>query len=123
MKLNALLGFFCLLLGACSGNGLAAVKPSVDVEIVNQSARDLQNAGARFGEHACEWGFVGKTFTKIYLFYPHPITAHAELQWDEPSGRRVEKLDLSKIYSRGKSGRLTFTVHDDRVEVNFREKS
>ena len=65
MKLNALLGFFCLLLGACSGNGFAAVKPDVDVEIVNQSARDLQNAGARFGEHACEWGFVGKTFTKF----------------------------------------------------------
>lgn len=43
--------------------------------------------------------------------------------WDEPGGHRVEKLDLRKIYPPGKSGRLTFTVHDDRVEAIFREKS
>ena len=121
MKRNTLIGLFCLLLGACSGIGLAAVKPVIEVEIVNQSSRDLQNAEARFGEHACKWGFVGMKFTKSYLFYPHRITGQATLQWDGPAGVRVEKLDLSKIYAPGKSGRLTFTVHDKRVEVSFVE--
>jgi len=123
MKLNALLGIYCLLLGSCSGGGLSVLKPAVDVEIVNQSTRDLQNAGVRFGEHTCEWGVVGQKMTKIYMLYPHPIPTHAELQWEEPKGRRVEKLDLSNVYRRGESGRLTFNVYDDRVEVSFRAET
>lgn len=90
--------------------------------MVNQSARDLENAEARFGDHVCKWGSVVKTASKSYMYYPHPITAQMELHWDA-AGHRVEKIDLSKIYPRGKSGRLTFTVYDDRVEVNFREKN
>jgi len=124
MKLSAMfVGLLCLLLVGCGSGVLAAVKPEVDVEIVNKSSHDLENAKARFGDHACDWGWVIKTATKGYGFYPHPITARAELHWDESGGHRVEKLDLSKIYLPGKSGRLTFTVYDGRVEVTFREKS
>lgn len=93
----------------------------MEVEIVNQSSHDLQNTLARFGGYDCEWGYVGKTFTKSYMFYPHPITAQAELQWDEEGKHCVEKIDLSKIHPAGKSGRLTFTVYYGRVEVSFRE--
>jgi len=124
MNLRALFaGLLCLLLAGCGSRGLAAVKPEVDVEIINKSSRDLENAKARFGDYACEWGWVIKTATKGYGFYPHPITAQTELDWDEGGKHRVEKLDLSKIYPPGKSGRLTFTVYDGRVEVSFREKT
>lgn len=124
MKLNLLLaGLLCCLLAACGSSGLAAMKSEVDVEIINRSSRDLQDAFARFGDNDCKWGYVGRTFTAGYGFYPHPITAQTELQWDEEGKHRMEKLDLSKIYPAGKSGRLTFTVYDGRVEVSFREKS
>jgi hypothetical protein len=124
MKLDALFaGLLYLLLVGCSSNGLAIVKPEVDVEIINRSSRDLENAKAQFGDHACEWGWVIKTATKGYGFYPHPITAEAELHWDEEGKHRVQKLDLRKIYLPGRSGRLTFMVYDDRVEVNFRENA
>ncbi len=97
--------------------------PKMEVEIDNQSSRDLQNAVARFGKYDCEWGYVGKTFSKSYLFYPYPITPKAELHWEENGKHRVEKLDLSQICPPGKSGRLTFTVRDRGVEVSFRESS
>jgi hypothetical protein len=80
------------------------------------------NALARFGDYDCEWGNVGRTFSKSYLSFPHPITPDTELHWDEDGKHRMEKLDLRKIYPPGKSGRLTFTVYDGRVEVSFREK-
>lgn len=123
MIANFLLGLLCIFLGACTGSGAIAMKPSVDVEFVNRSTRDLRNAAVHFGEHVCEWGFVGKTNTKAYLFYPHPITAKADLHWDEEGKHRVEHLDLSKTYPPGGSGRLTFTVHDGRVEATFTPRS
>jgi hypothetical protein len=95
----------------------------MEVEIDNQSSRALENTQARFGDNVCKWGHVGKKYSASYMFYPHPITAKTELHWDENGKHRVEKLDLSNIYSAGKSGRLTFTVYDGHVEVSFREKS
>ncbi len=117
-----LLGLFCVLLTGCGSSGLVAVSPRMEVEIVNQSSRDLENTGARFGSQVCEWGWVVRAATKSYLFYPHPITPQAELQWDEAGKHRVTALDLSKVYVPGKSGRLTFTVRDDGVVVSFRER-
>jgi hypothetical protein len=117
------LGFLCVQLASCGSSPLTLTKPEIDVEVINQYSRDLENTTARFGPQNCEWGSVGKTFAKIHLFYPHPITPEAELSWDEPGGHRVEKIDLRKFYSAGKSGRLTFTVFDDRVDVSFRDRS
>lgn len=124
MKLCRVLPWLlCALLAACGGDGLAAMKPEVDLEIVNQSSCNVENARARFGENVCAWGRLVSGATKIYLYFPHAITAEAELHWDEPGGHRAEKIDLGKIYPRGKSGRLTFTLRDDRVETGFCEKS
>ncbi len=121
MKLtHVLFGLFCILLAGCGTNRLAAMKPDVDVEIINHSSHKLENAQARFGEYVCEWGWVVKRAG--YGFYPHPITAQTELSWDEDGKHRVEKFDLSKIYKPGKAGRLTFTVYDGRAEVGFREE-
>jgi len=111
---------FCTLLDGCAGSGLAAMKPEVDVEIVNKSSCNLGNAKAYFGDYVCEWGSVIVSTRKGFGFYPHPITPQTELHWDEAGGHRVEKIDLSKIYPPGKSGRLTFTVYDGRVEATFR---
>lgn len=123
MKLYSLIsGILPLFFASCGSSGLTMMKPEIDVEIVNKSSRDLENAKARFGDHTCGWGWVIKSATKGYGFYPHPITAETGLSWDEPGGHRVEKLDLRKIYPPGKSGRLTFTVYDGRAEVSFREK-
>ncbi len=115
-------GLFLVLLAACGNGELSAMRPVVEVEMVNQSSHDLENAEARFGEHICKWGWVVKAASKSYMHYPHPITPEALLHWDERQGRRLERIDLSKTYPRGKSGRLTFTVYDDRVVTSFREK-
>ncbi|MCF7689607.1 MAG: hypothetical protein K9M98_12600 [Cephaloticoccus sp.] len=120
--LGLLAGFLCSLLSGCGGSGLVAMNPDIDIELINKSSKDLRNAEVHFGEKTCEWGNVGRTFTAIYLFYPHPITLHTELSWDEGGKHRAKKVDLSKIYPPGKSGQLTFTVYDDRVEVTFREQ-
>jgi hypothetical protein len=123
MKLTPLMiGCFVVLLAACGCNGLAATGPVVEVEMYNQSSRDLENAEARFGEHICRWGWVVKTSSKSYMDYPHPVTPKVELHWDAEGTHRVEMLDLSKIYPRGKSGRLRFIVDNDRVSVIFHEK-
>jgi hypothetical protein len=113
-------GLYCVLLADCQSNGIASVKPQIEVEIVNQSSNKLQNALAIFGDYECKWGNVGKSAS--YLFYPHPITATAEVHWDRDGKHHVEKLSLAKIYSKGKSGRLTFTIFDDRAEARFAEK-
>ena len=115
------ISLICGLLAACGNGGLAAVKPEIDVEIVNHSSRDLQNSEVRFGEHICGWGNTGRTFSKIYLFYPYPITFSTEISWDEEGRNRKEKLDLSKIYIPGEAGRLTFTIYDDHVEAGFKQ--
>ncbi len=123
MKLaNSVPWLLCALLAACGSSGLSAV-PKMEVEIVNQSSHDLENTRGRFGNYFCAWGRLMKTATASYLSYPHPITPETELHWDVDGKHRVEKLDLRKIYPPGKSGRLTFTVYDGRVEVSFREKS
>ena len=111
----------CALLTACGSSGLATVQPKLEIELINQSSHALENTQARFGNNTCKWGHVGKTFSASYMFLPYPITAETELHWDEEGKHRVEKLDLRKVYSPGKSGRLTFTVYDERVEVSFRE--
>jgi len=103
-----LVGMFCVLLAASSSNGLAVMKPDVDVEIVNHSMRRLENAQARFGEHICKWGWVIKRAG--YGFYPHRITENAELSWDDEGKHKVENIDLRTIYPPGRSGRLTFTA-------------
>jgi len=123
MKLLGLLsGFVFVFLYGCNGSGSSVIKTDIEVEIFNQSTIDMENAHVVFGKYICKWGWVSKSTSKGYMFYPHPITADAELHWDEVSGHRMEKIDLRKIYLPGKSGRLTFTVYDDRVEVAFREK-
>ena len=124
MKLNNLCaGLLCLLLVGCGNSGLVAGTTDVDVEIVNRSSHNLENTQVRFAGKVCAWGRLMKTATAIYLFFPNPITPQAEVEWDEPTGHRAEKLDLRKIYPLGKSGRLTFTVFDGRVDVGFRERT
>jgi hypothetical protein len=99
------------------------MKPDVGVEVINHSSYLLENALVRFGDYACEWGYVAKDSEAWYGFYPHPITADVELRWDEAGKHRVVKLDLRKIYSTGESERLTFVVSDERVDASFKEGS
>jgi hypothetical protein len=122
MKFAYLLGGFLVALLTGCGTG-ALFSRQVDIGIVNESSKDLGNTVVRFGANECSLGFVAKTASKVFLFYPEPITAKAELRCATVSGPRVEAVDLSKVYSSGKSGRLTFTVYDDRVEVIFNERS
>jgi hypothetical protein len=115
--------FYLIFIGMLFVAGCAAMesRPQVDVEIINKSSHDLENAQAVFGDFACKWGWVVKTTTAVYAFYPHPITASAELQWDEDGKHHVEKLDLRDCYKPGDAGRLTFTVLDGRTEVRFQK--
>jgi hypothetical protein len=111
---------FCIGVGSCAQ---VSNLPQLELEVSNSGSRSVQNTFAKFGDNLCSWGWVSAGATKSYLHFPHPITPDAEMHWDEEGKHRVEKLDLRKIYPPGKSGRLTFTVHDDRVEVTFREKT
>ncbi len=109
-----------LLLWAMGCQSIAS-KPEVNVSVENKSSRDIENVRARFGEYACSWGNVGRTFKAIYGLYPHPITAETELHWEVDGQSKIQKLDLREVYPPGKSGRLSFTVYDDSAEVSFRD--
>ena len=122
MNLPRLLNYgLCILLLFGTGCESIAMQPEVDVSVENKSSLDIANVRARFGDYACSWGNVGRTFKAIYGQYPHPITVETELHWDVDGQHKVQKFDLRKAYLPGKSGRLSFTVYDDRAEVSFRE--
>lgn len=93
--------------------------PRMDVTIVNRSSNLLENALARFGEYNCGFGYVIVSGSKGWVGFSHPITARAQLQWDENGHHHVERVGLEKIYPPGAEGRLTFTVYDGRVEAAF----
>jgi hypothetical protein len=114
---------FAMSVLLCIGCATLAVRPDVDVEVVNSSSRDLSNAEVHFGEHICGWGSVIRGASKGYGFYPHPITADAVLRWwEEGRGQRSENLDLRTVYSRGAAGRLTFTISDSGVKASYRKE-
>lgn len=96
--------------------------PWRDVEIENQSSKDIDQARVRFGEYECSGGFVGKTFSKTHMNYPHPITEEAEVHWVVDGKPKQEKLDLRSIVPKGKPGTLIFTIHDERVTARFTER-
>jgi hypothetical protein len=121
MNHSLLSGVLCAFLLTNVSCQVMATRAVVDVSIENKSDRDIHNARARFGDFACSWGIVSSGAKKIYGNYPHPINVDAELHWEVDGQHKVQKLDLRRIYTRGKSGRLSFTIHDDRAEVSFRE--
>lgn len=121
MKQWVLFGVLCALLFITLSCQAMAMRPDVDVSVENKSSRDIENVRARFGEYACSWGKVGRTFKAIYGLFPHPITPDTELHWDVDGQHKVKVFELRKTYPLGKSGRLSFTIYDDRAEVHFRE--
>lgn len=125
MNIRTFAAFACtafLLLTGCSVSGLVGVKPDVDVEIYNLTSRNLMNAEVRFEKYACQWGTVAAHTSASYLFFPHLITSKSELHWDLNGEHFVETLDLTKVYRPRSSGRLIFTIHDEKADVSFKEK-
>jgi hypothetical protein len=112
----------CCLLASCLGSRGASSKPDVDIQIINMSSVDIENAGAQMGAHQCKWGWVVKGGSKSYLSFPHAIGLEVTLTWDEQSRHRTEKMDLKKVYREGTSGRLIFTIYDERVAAEFHLK-
>lgn len=121
MKFSLLFVVLCALLFTAASCQVAGVRPELDVSVENKSSRDVEHVRAKFGDYACSWGNVGRTFKAIYGQFSHPITSQAELQWDVDGKRRTQKFELGGIYPSGKSGRLSFIIHDDHAEVTFRE--
>lgn len=121
MNHSLVTGVLCAFLFTSVSCQAIAMRAHVDVSIENKSSRGIQNARARFGEFACTWGLVSSGAKKIYGDYPHPITAETVLHWEFNGEPKSQKFDLQKIYSPGKSGRLSFTIYEDRAEVSFRE--
>jgi hypothetical protein len=110
---------FSLLIAGCIGTGSEGTA-EVEVEIVNRSPVDLGNAYAMFGEHKCSWGWVVSGSSKSYMAFPHPIGSGAELTWEIHGVQRAVRLDLKDEYVPGASGRLTFIVSSETVDVSFR---
>ncbi len=123
MKRPFLCCLLCTLLFASMGCQVMVMHIEVDVSVENRSSRDIENARARFGGFACSWGLLSSGAKKIHGQYPHPITAEAELHWEVNGQHKSRKFDLRELYSPGRSGRLAFTIYDDRAEVSFRELS
>jgi hypothetical protein len=106
-----------LLLTLCRVTASAAA--NLEMEIVNKGSTSLNEVEVHVGKYACRWGLVVKNGRKSYLYFPHPITPTAEFHCDTDGKHRVHPLDLKTIYRNAKSGKLNFTVYDDRVEVAF----
>jgi hypothetical protein len=122
MKIRILQIVLCAFLAGLTACSTMSAEPKIDVAIENKSSKDVDNTRARFGQYECSWGFLSVDAKAINGQYPHPITAETELHWDMAGQQKEQKFDLSKVYPKGKSGRLTFTVFDDRAEVAFREE-
>ena len=110
--------FACLI--ACS---TMMAQPEIDLRIENKSSKDVEHTRARLGKYESSWGHVSVAANATNGLYPHPITAETELHWDVLGQHKEQQFDLKKIYPKGKSGRLTFTIFDDRAEVSFREET
>jgi hypothetical protein len=106
----------------CVRGSMAAAAFNLEVEIVNRSASTLTDTQIHFGKDRCEWGVVVKNGRKVYGSYQDPIPSRAEFHCEVNGQHRVEYLDLKNVYPSRRSGRLTFTVYDDRVEPSFLER-
>jgi len=115
-----ILALFFVPLAAC---GMALRRPAVELMIVNNSVYVLKEARVYLGGNVCGWGTVIPGGTKGYLHYPHPITPDAEMRWEGDGGPHIRKIDLKKIYPKGKSGQLVFVVFEKHIEVKFIEAS
>lgn len=94
-------------------------RPRVDIAFVNHSSADLEAVSARFGQHECGVGLLGRTFLKGFGDFGHPITNDVEVRWEVNRTLKVERLDLRKVYPPGRAGRLTFTITDKGVSASF----
>jgi len=98
----------------------------IDVELKNSSSNDVEDGEIYFGKHFV-FGphcFVGKSYSKTYLGYPYADGSSAEVEWTTKGIKHEKTVDLEKVLPEKKSGQLTFTIFDDRVEVSFKpEKS
>ena len=113
----------CLVFGialiGCTTHGLAALRPDVDVAILNRTSKPLEKAAVHFGKNYCAWGWVAVGGNAVYLLYPYPITENASLEWIHGDLKKSRQIDLKGIYPKGKNGRINFVVEDSTVTAVF----
>ena len=109
-----------LSMGCMTGS---IARPRVDIAFVNQSSTDLEAVSARFGQHECGVGLLGRSFLKGYGDFRHPITNDVEVRWEVNRTLKVERLDLRNVYPPGRAGRLTFTITNIGVSASFAVES
>ena len=105
------------------GCNVSGIRHETWVEIENKSSVELENASVYFGVNRCSWGYVSVGAKKAYSNFTYPITNTAMLSWYN-RGKNCETMtDLSKTCAITDSGRLTFIVYDDHVDILFVTKS
>ena len=119
-KVTLIWPLLMLALFGCSIAGI--VHPRIDIEFENQSSNDMENTSVHFGKFECRVGALARTALAGYGDFPHPITANTEVHWDVRGTHHMEKLDLDKIFEKGKGGTLMFTITDQGVKVDFNRK-
>jgi hypothetical protein len=108
------------LLGCSVYRSVAGTK--IDIELKNSSSNDAEEGEIYFGKYFV-FGphcFVGKSYSKTYIDYPDVNGSSAEVEWTSKGTKHDKTVDFRKVMPEKKSGQLTFTIFDDRVEVSFK---
>ncbi len=111
-----------VLVTCCACRSVAGV--NIDVELKNETSGDVREAEVHFGKHFVfgEHCFVGKGFSKTYIDYPYVEPGKVEVAWTVSGKAQTRPIDISKLIPKGRSGTLTFTIHDDNVKASFKPK-
>jgi len=93
-----------------------------DITLNNSASNNIQEADVTFGEYVlfnppCS---IGKGYGATYVDYPYLSGTNADVEWISKGTKFKKTVDFEKVMPKSKSGLLTFTICDDRVEVRFK---
>jgi hypothetical protein len=97
----------------------------IDITLKNASSNDAEKCEIFFGNFFV-FGperFVGKGHSATYSNYLNVNGSTAEVEWTSKATRNKKIVDFKNVLPEKKSGQLTFTILDDRVEVNFKPEN
>jgi hypothetical protein len=118
-----LLIFLCLIaalsLSSCGTGSADRYKRTIDIEAVNRTSVDLRNLEMVFHNSICRWGVLIRNASATYAFFPLPSGQEAELHWIAGESKKSQKVDISLMHSSDAPGRLTVTILDDDVRLDY----
>lgn len=95
---------------------------SIDIAFRNQTTNELDFVEASFGENTCSSGVLIPNALSVTIGYRYQITQVARVRWKATNGVvKIKEVTVNGIVPPRTSGRMTFSIHEDRVVVTFNQ--